>query len=156
MSTVDERAEQIYKFLHAHLNEPFRLSQLLKAVEQHPGHKTRAAIRRARGLAEADGLCFPVACPANGQTYCVTNDPKSVVDPAIHLGTIEVGVGIRKDMHDKFMQSRMNRLSPADRSMVNSMDKFEGAQRAMRSAYAEVLSAMVAMRRERRKGDGDA
>jgi hypothetical protein len=150
---VEERAVAIYTYLRDHLNEPHDKPTLLKAVELRDSHTTTAAIKRAWDLAEADGLFFPVACPANGMTYCVTNDPSVVLDPALHLGSIATGVGVREDIHARFMQSRMSKMKPAERAIVNSMDKFEAAQREMRSAYADVLKAFVGSRRERRRSD---
>jgi hypothetical protein len=114
---------------------------------------TRAAIKKARGLAEDDGLCFPVACWDNGNTYCVTDTATAVIDPAIHLGKIANGVGVRKDIHDDFIRSRMNHLTPAERAMFHSLEEYEASQRQNRQAYASLLKAVTGMRRESRKDD---
>lgn len=150
---VEERARAIYDHLRADLNTLYTLHDLLAAVDLRESATTRTAIGKARELAAEDGLCLPVACPANGYTYCVTDDPGAVVDPSMHLGRISIGVGVRKDVHDDFIRSRMSKLSPADRSMFHSLEKYEEAQRATREAYNEITKAMVAVRRERRDED---
>src|SRR5690606_19041985 len=98
-TTVDDRAEQIFSFLRRNLNQPYRLPDLLRALRLQDSRKTRRAIKRARDLAEAAGLFFPVPCPANGHTYIVTDDPLTVLDPAIHLARIEAGVRATKEVH---------------------------------------------------------
>lgn len=147
---VKTRARAIYAHLRANLNTPFTIDELLVEVGYQDGATTRSAIRRARDLAQADGLCLPVACPANDNTYCVTDHPGAVVDPAIHLGNIALGVGARKDVHDEFIRSRLAQLSPTERAMITSLDKFDAAAREQREAHHEVMKAMVAMRREQR------
>lgn len=154
-SRVQERAEIIYSFLREHLNTPYTIDELLSALSLHDGSTTRAAIRAARDLAAEDGLCLPVACWENGRTYCVTDVGAAAIDPSIHLGKIALGVGVRKDVHDEFIRARMNKLTPADRAMFNSLEKFEAAQREQRAAYAEVLNAITAVRRSQRE-DGAA
>lgn len=153
---VDDRARRIYEFLKANLNRPFLIGDLLAAVDLHDSQTTRAAIRRARGFAADDGLCFPVACPANGKTYCVTDEPSVVVDPALHLGAIAIGVGVRKDVHDEFMRERMSKLSPAERALVHVLEKWGATERAHRQVQGEFLTAMVAMRHEGRRQADDA
>lgn len=150
---VAERAELIYGYLRENLNEPHSIHDLLGALSMQPTNTTRRAIRKARDLAESDGLCFPIACPANGNTYCVTDDPSAAVDPSLHLGSIALGVGVRKDVHDDFIRSRMAQLSPVERSMFHSIEKYEEAQRASRVAHQEVIKAMVGMRRAGREDE---
>lgn len=152
---VNDRAQLIYDFLKLNLNTVYKIGDLLTELDLNDSKTTRTAIRRARGLAEKDGLCFPVACPANGFTYCVTDNPAAVLDPSIHLGTIGVGVGVRKDVHDEFMRSRMAQLSPSERSLVLSMEHMDAAAREQRQAYGEVMKAIVGLRRGLRKDDGD-
>jgi len=147
---VQERGEIIYSFLRDRLNEPFTIKELMSALSLHDGSTTRAAIRRARDLAADDGLCFPVACWDNGLSYCVTDVPATVIDPSIHLGKIALGVGVRKDVHDDFIRSRMAKLTPVDRAMFHSLEKFEAAQREQRAAYADVLKAITEIRRSQR------
>ena len=149
-SRVDDRARAIYEFLSSNLNKPYALGDLLAAIGHRDSCTTRSAIRKARTLAEEDGVCFPIACPANGNTYCVTDNPAAVVDPSIHLGSIALGVGVRKDVHDEFIRSRMAQLDPVDRAMVHSLDRMGAAQRETRDAHREMMKAMVAMRRGRR------
>lgn len=150
-SRVEQRARRVYEHLKGNRNKPYRLPDLLAALNLQDSRTTRAAIRRAREYAAEDGLCFPVACPANGHTYCVTDDPSAVVDPSMHLGRIGLGIGVRKDVHDDFIRSRSAQLTPVERSMVHSLEKYEAAQRASREAYSDITKAMVAMRREQRQ-----
>lgn len=155
-SRVDDRAQLIYDFLKANLNTVYKIGDLLGALDLNDGTTTRTAIRRARGLAVEDGLCFPVACPANGFTYCVTDNPSAALDPAIHLGGIGLGVGVRKDVHDEFIRSRMAELTPSERSLVLSIDHMDAAQRESRKAQREVLKAIVGFRRGLRDETGEA
>lgn len=145
---VDQRAETIYAFLKKNLNKPFVIGDLMKKTSLRDSSTTRAAIRKARDLAARDGLCFPVACWDNGNTYCVTDVPQAAIDPSIHLGKIAQGVGVRKDVHDDFIRARMNKLTPGERAMFHSLEHFEKAQRESREAYIGVLKAMSSMRRE--------
>lgn len=144
---TEDRAREIYAFLKANLNTVYKIKDLLDELGLYDGTTTRSAIRRARDMAADDGLCFPVACFDNGLTYCVTDDPGAVIDPSMHLAKIANGVGVRKDIHDDFIRSRMAKLAPVDRAMFNSLEKFEFAQREQRVAYAEVLKAITAVRR---------
>lgn len=149
---VSDRAMTIYMFLRENLNQPYTIGELMTATQLHDGQTTRAAIRMARGFAQDDGLCLPVACWDNGNTYCVTDVAATVIDPAIHLGKIAVGLGVRKDVHDEFIRARMAHLAPRDREMVKSLEHFEAAQREQRAAYGAVLKAITAVRR----ADNDA
>lgn len=145
---VNDRAHTIFLFLQENLNKPYTFGDLMQATRLQDGATTRAAIRKARDLAEDAGLCFPVACAANGNTYCVTDDPSAVLDPAIHLGSIAEGVGARKDVHDSFMQSRMAQMSPAERRVANQLAELDEAARQQRRAHQGLLKTLVAMRRE--------
>lgn len=146
-SRVADRAGKIYDFLKANINTLYTFDDLCRALGLQDGSTTRAAIRRARGLAEEDDLCFPVACWDNGLTYCVTDDPNAVVDSSLHLGSIANGVGVRKDIHDAFIASRMAKLAPTDRAIVHSIDRFEAAHREQRKAYTEIIKMAREMRR---------
>lgn len=144
---VEDRADLIYAHLKAHLNKPFTIGALMAATGLTDSSTTRSAIKRARALAETDGLCFPVACYDNGNTYTVTDDPTAVVDPSLHLGKIAVGVGVRKDVHDRFIRSRMSHLSPIDRALINNVERYEAAQRDQREAYRALLKTVSEVRR---------
>lgn len=152
---VTDRAHTIFTFLEENLNKPYTITELLEAVGLQDGATTRAAIRQARHLAEDAGLCLPVACPANGHTYCVTDDPRAALDPAIHLGSIATGVGVAKDVHESFMQSRMGRLTPAERKLAHALAEADAAAKAQRRTHQAVLQSVVAMRRESRKEVAD-
>lgn len=145
---VEGRAQAIFDFLQENLNVPFTIDQLMAETGLQDSATTRAAIRRARGIAEDAGLCFPVACHANGNTYCVTDDPSAVLDPAIHLGAIAQGVGTRKDVHDSFMQKRMAQMSPADRQIFNHLESLDAAARQQREAHRSLLKTLMAVRKE--------
>jgi DNA-binding response OmpR family regulator len=153
--TVEDRAEQIFSFLRTNLNKPYRLPELLAALRLHDSDKTRRAIRRARGLAEAAGLFLPVACPANGQTYIVTTDPVTVLDPAIHLARIEAGTRATKETHQEFMRSRLRQMDPGTRQVTKAWLSFEERVRAVNEGAAELTQAMVAIRREGRQEQAD-
>lgn len=148
---VNDRAHTIFMFLEENLNKPYTIGDLLAATGLQDGATTRAAIRKARALAEDAGLCMPVACPANGHTYCVTDDPQAVLDPAIHLGAIATGVEVTKEVHDSFMQSRMSQLTPAERKLLHALGEMGETDRAQRRARQSVLQATIAIRREARK-----
>lgn len=147
-SRVEERAQRIYTFLAAHLNTPYTIDALLRKTQLRDGSTTRAAIKRARELATEDGLCLPVACWDNGNTYCVTDVGAAAIDSTIHLGKIAQGVGVTKDVHDAFIRSRMSKMTSSERAMFNGMERLEAGQREQRAAYIELLKAMTAIRRE--------
>ena len=147
---VEERAQMIYVYLKARLNQPLTIGQLLQGTGLRDSATTRSGIRRARDHAERDGLCFPVACPANGFSYTVTDDPSAAFDPSLHLGRLAQGIGVRKDVHDDFIRARMSKLTQSERAMFHATEKYEQAQRASREAYQEITKALVGLRRESR------
>lgn len=148
---IAERSEAIYAFLLERINEKFTIGDLIAELGLQDSRTTRKAIRRAADLAENDGMFLPIACPANGFTYCVTDDPENVVDPTIHLSSIANGVEMRKDSHADFLSSNSHELDPLTRELMKGMSEMEEASRKSRDAYAAMTRTMVAMRREARK-----
>lgn len=156
MSTVDERADLIYAWLHQRLGQQFTMPQLCQALGLQPGTKTTAAIRRARDIATQAGLHFPPAVPQNGYTYTVTSLPGDALDPAIQMSRIEAGVRARADVGYEFMR-RHRRQIPADLRPV--VDAALQVQQTTRRALAEAQRAMddmtiaiVKVRRQQRQG----
>lgn len=147
---VASRAEQIYTFLRDHQETPYRLPDLLAELGMRDGTTTRSAIKHARLLAEADGLCFPVAVPANGWVYVVTTDPIAVLDPTLHLARIEQGVRTTKERHEDFIRPRLKQMPLSERRVAAAWMNFEDQMRQAQAGAAELTRAMVDMRKDAR------
>lgn len=153
MSRVDERAEAIYAFLKQHLNKPYLIGDLCRALRLQNSETTHRAVNRARVFAEADGLSLPIACPANGFTYMLTDSPVSVVDPALHLTRVEQGVRVTKEVHQDFIKSRLKQLDPKDRPAVKAWLAVEDGMRQVAAGAAALTKALVSMRKDERDED---
>jgi hypothetical protein len=151
---VAERAEQIYSYLKADLNRPHLIGDILHKLKIKDGATTRAAIKRARELATADGLHFPTACPANNFSYTVTNDPSAAFDPVLHLARLAQGVQATKKVGVDFMDEHVREMQPSDRAMAKGYLAFEktieDAVSTVQAAAAELTKATVSARREMR------
>lgn len=155
MSTVDERARDIYDWLAARRNQRFTMSQLCRGLSLQPGAKTAAAIRRARDLAVADGLHFPPAVPQNHFTYTVTSLPGEALDPALQMSRIEAGVRRRADVGYDFMRAQIRLVSREDRPIVRAAlavrDANRQAMAATQKAMDDMVLELVKLRREQRQ-----
>jgi hypothetical protein len=147
---VDDRAEKIYAFLKANLGKPFRGPDLLRRVGLIDNATNRAALRRVKYVADADGLIAPYPVAANSYTYTVTSDPTAAFDPALHLARGQQGLGIPKRLYQDAMKSRMRQMDKRDAAIVTAWTDFEDKVNEVAAGAAALTQAMVAMRREDR------
>lgn len=143
MTTLDDRAVVIYAFLRNHLGERYTLEKLCQKLGLRPGTRTRAAIRRARDLATADGLHFPPAVPANGCTYVVTELAEDAIDPALHMSRIEAGARKRADNGFEFMRKEEKTLPREWRPSIKGYIALRDEQRRSQAAQQRILDDMV-------------
>jgi hypothetical protein len=118
VSTVDQRAQQIYDYLSARLGQRFSLPVLCQRVNLEPGAKTTVAIRRARDIADANGLHLPPATPQNHFTYTVTAEALDAVAPAVQMSRIAEGVERRAGVGYDFAEAGADELPPRLREAV--------------------------------------
>lgn len=147
---VQVRAERIYLHLREHLNQPFRIADLCKALAITNNATTQRAIRRAREMAEAEGLHFPVACPANDFSYTVTDDPAAAFDPVLHLARIAQGVEATKQVGVDFMQQHKKELDPAASAYLAFEEEVRDALNRVAGSAAHITKVLVDARRRER------
>lgn len=127
--------------------EPFRISELCQALKVANNDTTHRAIRRARELAEADGLHFPVACPANDFSYTVTDDPAAAFDPVLHLARIAQGVEATKQVGVEFMEGHVKRLEPLAAAYLALEQEMARVADAQRVAMERMTKTFIDIRR---------
>lgn len=154
-SKVDAVATIFYRFLGAdHRNEGFILPALLEATSQRNNKTSRTALKRIREWAIADDLFAPCACPANGFTYAVVDDPNMVYDTAMHLWLVASGVKQTEERHRRFIRQHDHQLPRGDREIVKIIDEFEESQRGQQELLHRLIGITVEGRRERRRDAG--
>jgi hypothetical protein len=72
---TERRAAAFYNHFQDHPEELLSLADVCGAIGCAPGKLSRAAMRKTRVLAEADGWWFPPAVPATLFRYVLTRDP---------------------------------------------------------------------------------
>lgn len=155
MSTVEERGARLYEIMKAHLNKTYTLQKLLLLTGYENSAATHRAIKRARLLAEADGLFLPCACPATGWVYCVTDDPRSMIDPTIWIRRVAEGSSELAERHEDYTRSLLPKLPRADRAYMKAyLEMQENARELVRGAMA-LTKALVDMRRDARGSEDE-
>lgn len=148
---VANRAQRIYDYLKQRQGEAFRKADVLNALDLNDSKTTRTAIKRARELAQADGLYMAIPVYENGYTTCVTDDPRAAMDAALWLVGVENGVRVPRHIADEFVKARMSKLSPSERAYVHLTDKLNDLVKGTQDAAQEVVNALVKERREARR-----
>jgi hypothetical protein len=154
VSKVDDVADILYDFLKVkHRNEAFRLREILVATRLRNNATTATAMRRIREYAIADDLCVRLPCPANGQTYAVTDDPNMVYDSAIHLWLVADGVKRTEYQQRSFIRRNDTLLPRGDREIVKIIDEFEESQRGQQQLLHRLIAVTVETRRKGRNSE---
>lgn len=155
MSTIDDRAREIYDFLFERQGERFTMSQLCEQLHLSPGAKTTAAIRRARDLAANDGLHFPPAVPQNSYTYTVTAVPLEAIAPAMQMSAIARGVERRAQIGYDFAEQGAAQLPPQVRIAIAARQEVvRGAAHSMKVIDDLVVQLAKVMADEARESNG--
>lgn len=145
------RANNMYTFLVAHKGQGYTMAQLCKKLGIKDGVTTRRAMQLVRERAEREGLICPVAVPATGWVYMITDDPRDVLDPRLHLTAIRMGVARTERKHAEFIADRKSRLTKNERVLTESLDKFSEAVNVLNDEAGKVVAATIASRRDARK-----
>lgn len=138
-SRVEDRAHIVLDFLCEHLNERFTYPSLLAVLDLPNSGTTRSAIKRMRDLAEDRGLFSPPAVPANGFTYTVSDQPINALDPALHMGRIESGVGRRRRKLARVLRDGRDRIPAGEQPQADMFMRVEN----FRADMDEKLQALV-------------
>jgi hypothetical protein len=150
MSTVDERGARLYEIMKAKLNKTFTRQKLLMVTGYENSDKFDRAMRRARDLAEADGLFLPCACPAAGWVYCVTDDPRSMIDPTIWIRRVAEGAAELAVRHEDYTRTLLPKLPRADRAYMKAYLEMQEKARELVQGAMALTKALVDMRRDAR------
>lgn len=157
MSTVDQRAQDFYRFLLRHQGQKFTLAELLGRTGYQPGAKSTAAIRRARDLATENGLHFPPAVPQNGYTYSITEEPEWAYEPAMQMDRIAAGVQRRADVGFDFIERHQGEIPPDMRpavmGIVRVRQEVQRSAAALRRVYEDMLADTAKARRQARRDE---
>lgn len=151
---VLRRAKKFYEFFQKHQDEGFTLAEVCAAVGCSPGKTSGRAIKQVRTWALRDGWFFPPATPAGGFRYYLSKDASILIDPALHMGRIEVGVAHTKSGLLDDIRSQRSTMAPELRAIASAMlaaQDFEEKQQAnLREFKEQVTADLVAQRREAR------
>lgn len=149
-----EKAEIVYSYLRANLNQPFTRVRLEKSLRWDRSYDITVALKHARDMAESDGLFLPVAVPANGFTYMVTDSADAVFDSELHLNRAYSGTKQLADRHAEYVKAHVETVNPADRPVVtalhNLQSQVQAAQESVQSAADDLVLAVIGARKERR------
>lgn len=127
--TPQERSEYnalaLYEFLVNNKEQAFTKIELLDHVAfEVPKGKSYAsvfssAIKKARSMAEDDGLFIPDAVPGNGSRYVLTDDPNRATRSLITTVRRHSGSARRKKNHMNFVNLRTEKLQPEAREIFS-------------------------------------